>query len=253
MKHTYEEVKEMCAERGLILDTTAYINNRQLMTCHDLDGFYYVFRVQNFVAGKTPYKFSKFNPYTIQNIQLVLNKDTDGVAILSTEYQNNNTKLKFLCSCGTEFVATNNEIVAGKRYCEFCERSKRFNNNDYTPTIMDKCKEIGCTLLTKEKITRQNQKFNYICNNHPDEILTATYPVLMKSKTGCSICGAIQGGIKHRVDETVLKELAESKGFTLVDYDYVRRNKNASSKVRLHCLCNKHADRGVQYLDYYNL
>lgn len=253
MYYTYEMVKEMCAERGFILDEVEYINSTTKMTCHDNEEFYYNLSMSNFAKGKTPYRFSRFNSYTIQNIQRLLDTETDGVKILSTEYMNNKTKLAFQCSCGECFEMTINDLTNGKRYCNYCARVKRYDANDYTSNVQEKCKEINCTLITKPPITRQTQKIEYQCNIHPDQgVMSCDYYSFMKRKTGCILCGIKQRGEKHRIPVEDLKSLCEEKGFIFNDCDYVRWT-NGAHKVRIHATCKQHIDKGIQFFDYGNL
>lgn len=255
MKYDIEKVKSIFITNGLILDSVDYKNTQTKLECHDSYGFKYETTVGSLFAGKKPNKYSKYNKFTIENIQMVLDKETDGVKILSKEYINNRQKILFLCSCGKEYQMNVLSFVSGKkRYCNYCAKSKRYDGlSDYTMEIKNKCQEINCTLLTHERIVRTNQVFEYICNKHKDSgILTSSYDKFMSRKTGCKLCGIISRGEKHRTPIDNIKSLLIEKGFTYVNHDYVRYG-NGSNKIRIHCLCNNHKNKGIQYISYDNL
>lgn len=57
--------------------------------------------------------------------------------ILEENINNNRTKMKFLCSCGKEFYMPLTQFVTdGKRYCNSCAKSKRYDGVfDYNAVI----------------------------------------------------------------------------------------------------------------------
>lgn len=256
MKHKHYDIKsarDIFADNGLILDDNNYVNTETKMKCHDEEGFKYVTSLSGLLSKRIPYKYSKFNPFTIRNIQMILDKETDGVKIISQQYHNSSEKLQFRCSCGNLFEMDNGQFVSGKRYCNFCAKSKRYDGRtDYNALIKEKCDKSGYILITNQ-INRNSDKVEYICERHKDYGVQFTTPHRMLNQDqGCRYCGIESRGIKHRIPIENIKALLDNKDFEYVNHDYVRYG-NGSRKVRIHCLCNFHRDRGVQYLDYGNL
>ena len=254
MKYNIEIAKMELLNYGYYLDTDEYINSHTKMPCHDNDGFKYLISMNDYRTNRHPYKFVKSNPYTIENIQMILDKETDGVVILENEYINQKTKMKFKCSCGDIFYMDLSSFTSGKRYCNHCAKSKRYDGLvNYTSIIEKECIKRNYTLLTKN-ITRSNQWFEYICNYHNDKgIQKSYYDRFINMQQGCKYCGIVSRGNKHRIDINDAIKLAEEKGFIFVGYEYIKINDNSSSKLKLKCICKIHKDKGVQLIDYQNL
>lgn len=254
MKYNIEIARKKLLEYGYYLDTDVYKSNNTKMPCHDKDGFKYLIKMDDYRIGRHPYKYVKSNPFTIENIQMVLDKETDGTKILDTEYINTKTKMRFMCSCGSIFEMCLSSFVSGKRYCNYCSKSKRYDNlTDYYGIVNDICIQKGYVLLTDD-IPRSDSEFEYICKAHEEEGVQKSYPYrFINQNQGCKYCGIISRGIKHRVDIEDVKKLTESKGFDFAGYVYMRPRSNSSSKIQVKCICREHSDKGIQIIDYQNL
>lgn len=254
MKYTIDDAKKIFAEHGLILDETEYKNSNIKMICHDANNYKYQTSLSYLNSGREPRKYSKQNKYAIDNIQHTLDLETDGVQIISTQIINNRDKLQFKCICGRFFEMNILSFVSdNKRYCNYCSKSRRFYSNKYIEAIKKRCNDLNYTLLDDD-IHKAGDKFRYICNKHSDKgVLISSYNNMITAGNGCKYCGFESRGIKHRISKDDIIKVLTEKGFTYIDHDYTRRTSNSSSKVRIHCICNKHKNKGVQYLDYYNL
>ena len=252
IKYTQEEACNFFKQHNLILKDI-YINNKTYMKCEDLDGYKYYKTLNDIISNKNPSKFNPHNPYSIDNIKLFLKLSNLELQLLDIKYKNSNYKMLWKCECGKEFFTSWNCVLNGKKYCNFCAKSKRFDNfKDYTLEIKKMCEERDYTLLSSY-IHRSTDKFEYICNKHKSSgIKTATYDSMLNLHKGCSECGAISGGIKRRTEESKLKKLTESKGFIYAGYDYDNENKK-DKKVNIHIICPKHIDKGIQTVKYNNL
>lgn len=254
MRYNIEIVTQKLKEHGLILDNCNYINPTSKIYCHDSNGYKYVTTLDSILNQKMPLKYSVHNKYTIENIQHTLDIETNGVKILTDKYIDSKTKMLFQCTCGKQFYMNLSSMNGDhKRYCNFCSKSKRYDGiRDYLHIIQEKCKDLDYELIT-EKISRSSEKFDYICNKHKDKgVQSSTYDWMICQGMKCRYCGIESRGVKHRIPIETVKRLLEMKGFTYIDYEYVRRN-GGSSKIKIHCYCNKHKEKGIQYLDYYNL
>ncbi len=99
-----------------------YKNNRKAIVLEDKKGYKYYSSFSNIHSGKTPYKFSKFNPHTIENIKLWLRRQNLNYKILSDKFKNSSTKLKWQCDEEHIFYMNWNNFYTGQR-CPYCEGS----------------------------------------------------------------------------------------------------------------------------------
>ena len=255
MRKTYSKDDIIKCLKDIELNITGEIKTtNDKVLCITKEG-YKVFALPSGIIRRNdkPSIFSKYNPYTIDNIKHYLELENSSLALLSTEYKGASNKLKWKCECGEIFETTWDIVIGGKRYCNFCAKSKRYDGlRDYFTEINDKCDKNNYTLLTKN-ITRSNQKFKYICNKHKDKgILTSTYDDFIRINKECRYCAHEKTGIKLRkADNEKFKSLVESKGFIYKGYDY--DNKGKYKKVNIHYLCPNHIDKGIQKIKYDNL
>lgn len=252
--YNIEDAKNIFRINGFILDDDHYKNTQTKMACHDADGFYYEVSLSSLLNNKKPYKFHKTNRFTTKNIQLILDRETDGVKLLSDKYINSRTKLRFVCSCGNNFETDMLQFVSDKkRYCNYCSKSKRYDSNDYTEQIRLKCNSNNCTLLTNN-INRTNQRFYFIYNKHLENgIQSSNYNNFMNNKYGCQYCAKEYKGINHRVTKDEIVELLESKNFRYIRHDYPNAGSGNASKVKIYYICNNHVNKGIQSIQLYNL
>jgi len=201
------------------------------------------------LENKIPAKFHVQNPYVIHNINIFIKNENSVLKLLSDEYKGSGVKMRWICECGKEFSSSWNEIRSGKHFCNFCSKSKRWDNKrDYTNEVLQLCEKFNYTLLTTY-IHRGKTKFKYECSKHG--IKESSYND-MKSGRRCMECGIISRGESRRKSELSLKKLAEAKGFIYKGYDYDNSDSKAK-KVNVHILCPKHMDKGIQKLKYDNL
>ena len=254
MKYDIDVARKEFLKLGYYLDAEEYINTSTKMPCHDDYGFKYLTNINSIRTKRKPYKFNHANPYSLYNIQLILDKETNGTKILDTVYKNANTKMKFVCECGNIFEMDLNLFNDGKRYCNYCSKSKRYDGLvDYQSLVEKECSERNYILKT-DNLKRSNDVFEYICEKHHDMgIQTSTPYRLIKAGQGCKYCGIESRGIKHRLDMNDVIETVEKHGFQYVDYLYSKPNDKASSKLQIKCLCKKHLDKGIQIIDFQNL
>lgn len=254
-KYDIKIAKKMFLDFGYILDEEEYVNCNKRMKCHDNDGYKYLLNISSIKANSKPRKFDTSNPYTIVNIQHLLNLETNGTKICETEYHGNKARMKFRCSCGTEYCTILNEVISsGKMYCEFCSRSARFDGLiDYTSITKEECDKRGYELLTKE-ITRSRQRIEYICKKHRDKGIQYTnYDILVKRGHGCKYCGSEQSGLNRRKNVDKINELTERLGLEYVGYFYDKTYHPHNSILYIQYICNVHKEKGIQVASYYDM
>lgn len=88
---------EVISPRENILVTTKLL-------CRDKDGYLGEINYNNLNFNKMFYPFSKYNPYTYDNIRTYLRKNNIDTELISTEpFVSNKSLLKWKCGCGTIF------------------------------------------------------------------------------------------------------------------------------------------------------
>ena len=121
-KLDYKFIKEFVEDSGYLLISKEYFgNNKQLILC-DVNGYYYVSTYSSLKSNKFPIKFSKYNPYTIQNIKLWCDLNNKPFKLISNEYKNNTSNLKWQClkdDCG-EFFLCSWSAISQKAGCGVC-------------------------------------------------------------------------------------------------------------------------------------
>ena len=98
-------------------------NGKSKLVVKDEYGYKYTQYTYRLIDGKGSFiKFHTDNPFTIQNIQVWLNKFVPGYKILSTEYVNAFDKLLFECPDGHKFKCSWDKMNMGQR-CTVCQLS----------------------------------------------------------------------------------------------------------------------------------
>lgn len=106
IKWTIDTARQFYLEKGYKLLEKEYINNRKPMAFETEEGYKGVVCLSNLQSGQSITLFNTSNPFTLYNIQLFIEKNTQHIKILSTEYMGNDIPLKFECECGECFERT---------------------------------------------------------------------------------------------------------------------------------------------------
>ena len=123
-KLTREQVATIIDKKGYILVSEIFISVLKKIVIKDYEGYYFTIILDSFERGnKTPLKFHKSNPYTIQNIKLWCKLNNKPYILIENQvYKGNNIKLQWKClkdDCGEIFMSNWNNIFHGKG-CGFC-------------------------------------------------------------------------------------------------------------------------------------
>lgn len=106
----------------------------------DKDGYKYYINLYSIINhNKYPWKFHKSNPYSIENIKNFIKINNINVELLSNEYINNTTNLKFKCKCGKIFYRTLMKFK-DSFYCNNCILKQRSTQENI---IIEKIKTLG--------------------------------------------------------------------------------------------------------------
>lgn len=192
---TIEKAKGFYKQKNLILLEEEYINNSTPMKCLNCEGYLVQICLSNLQCGQTPFPFVKSNPYVITNIQKMLrDKYKSKTEILSKEYINNSTNLKFRCECGNIFERTLGNLKESV-VCYDCGHS--------------------------DNIQRQRLDFNYV----KEQYFKQGYVLLdndYKSNSTKMLCETINEGYKIKVAYCNIKKrnLIFSFNFNKEFFDY---------------------------------
>ena len=142
MKYTIEYIIKCINDAGYtIIGDIINANNKVL--CETKDGYKVLIMPKYLIErGDKPDIFSKYNPYTVENIDMYIKNHNYTCKLLTREYKNKTEKMEYQCECGNKYLANIGALREGKRYCNYCAKSKRYDNKrDYKKLIEEECKK----------------------------------------------------------------------------------------------------------------
>lgn len=151
VKLTYEQVVITInyAAPGYILLDNEYINSKHKMTFRCPNGHKFKMEWRSFNRGHRC-KRCIGRDKTIKDIMFEVRRIANGYAVLSDEYVNNQTKLKFECNRGHRFNMTWNSFQQGKR-CSICYHEK-CTTKDNLPRFDTYVKQISFANETRRNL-----------------------------------------------------------------------------------------------------
>lgn len=250
MKKSYTKdfiEEKLCEKKLKVLGDIKTSNDKVL--CETLEGYRVMVIPYNIICQDRKGNlsiFSKYNPYTIYNIKLWLKLNhIDTLALCSTEYNGSTTPMLWKCNCcNNNFYATWDGIRGGKRYCNYCAKSKRYDNLvDYNKLVAEECKKRNYTLLPDQDIKRSTSKFLYICNKHKEYGAQESCPgefITSYGKGGCTLCCIEKRSRSKRKGIEYFKKITEDAGMIFENVEYSKND-----RTRILYRCPKHKDKGV--------
>ena len=150
-KKNIEYARKKFLERGFILDSNEYIDNKTHMECHDNDGYKYWLTL-DVLRDKRTKKFNpvtKHNKFSIDNIQKFIYDKGYRTKILTKEYYNETSLLDCQCECGNIFTTYWNHIRGANKFtCDKCGKQKGIEKRTYTvEQVKEFCNKYGYKLL----------------------------------------------------------------------------------------------------------
>lgn len=107
------------ANELIILDGPNIRYNKKIVV-QDREGYRGVMEPLSLVRNSKFERFSKRNPFTIDNMRIfAFNHDWDCV-IYNQEYKGDKMPVKIMCSCGNDFLVDVSHFIAGKYKCNEC-------------------------------------------------------------------------------------------------------------------------------------
>lgn len=154
-KLLYKDIKKVFSDAGCELLEEEYHSARTKMRYICECGNISEITLSNFKSGYRCKKCAGNEKLTYRYIKKFF--EEQGCILLSKSYQNNRTKLKYICNCGNESEITFYNFKIGNR-CKQCGGKKRLTF-EY---IQQYFKLNSCELLEKE-YTNAHVKMKYIC------------------------------------------------------------------------------------------
>lgn len=104
----------------------------------------------------------------------------------------------------------------------------------------------GYELISTEYINGKS-KLKYICPRHQDKGIQEIRFDNFQQGQGCYYCGIENSHNKAKLNYLDIKHEFDKRNFTLISKEYV------SARDYLQYICNKHKEKGIQKIRYYNL
>lgn len=255
--YTYDQRQSAMKDNGFTpVDPLTIIGDKTL--CHNPDGFIVLLDVPSLMRrGSKPEVFSKANPFTLENIKILLNKKGSNTILLSTENHGSSAKYLFRCECGKEFLQSLCTLRGRNPngLCPHCSKTRGWDDRRVPlEAIQDAFKKRGYIIQgdIPEGCGVTQERISYICSKHIDKGVQYIRPdSLMNRGDGCMYCGIKKRGLKHRHSEDYLMKITEMAGFSYVGVEYPFTYTTTRAKILF--VCSKHSDYGVQMLSVTNM
>lgn len=111
------------------------VSAKEKLTALNGEGYKIWICIDKLNSGKTPDSFSKYNPYTVENIKTFLRKNNCKAELLSTKYINSQSKLNWRCDLGHVFEMAWSEFKQGKR-CAKCSGVYKRTNAEFLQEVL---------------------------------------------------------------------------------------------------------------------
>jgi hypothetical protein len=221
-KHTFEYVSNYFKQHSCVLLSTKYINCKIKLKYICKCGNENFVSFNSFQQGHRCNKCSRNGKHTFEYVNNYFKQQN--CILISTEYKNISTKLKYICTCGNESSICLKSFQKGAR-CRKCYLIKQRHSFEY---VYDYFKKEGCMLLSTEYVN-SNTKLNYICKcGNKSSICFKNF----KNGNRCMKCCGIE---KHTFE--YVNEFFKKQGCVLLSTEYV----NSGCKLNYICKCgNEH-------------
>jgi len=122
-----EEIKKEVIDYGYIPLFEDYNGQHNRILVKDNDGYKGLVQIYTLRNGGNISKFAKYNPYTIENINLYCSINNINCFIPEQEYLGWDLPLKVVCECGSEYITTATNLLYGNKIQ--CNRCSNIQSN----------------------------------------------------------------------------------------------------------------------------
>lgn len=216
VKPDFSAIKHSFVEERYKLFSTEYVDSKTKLEYECPKGHKHSITYGNWRAGyRCPYCAGQGKP-TIDEIEK--NFEKESYTLISKEYKNNNTKLRYICPEGHKHSISWSEWKNLGNRCPYCSGNAKLSVYDVKASFDNE----GYTLLADEHINSQT-KLKYMCNNGHTHAITWSNWLFGKRCPSCS------GNLKHSYE--FVKRKVEDDGYKLLSKAY----KNANTKLEVIC------------------
>lgn len=155
--------------------------------------------------------------------------EQNNCTLLDNNYVNNTTKMRYICTCGSEGLTSFKHFKRGVR-CSGCryERAGSSQSLSYD-NVREFFEQHNCTLLSNHyRNNAEKLKFRCRCGNIGYRSLDR-----FQVNPHCKECGLESRSKKRRLDLEEVKSFFEENGCELQEKEYV----NSHHKMRYKCSC----------------
>ena len=167
-----------------------------------------------------------------------------GCELISNEYINQNTKMKFKCSCGNEFTTTFDTFkYQGKHQCNECSKKQIHDKRAYSYKYVENyIKNLGSELLS-ETYNDNHEKIKVRCNKCK-KVFETTFDIILTTVRkkdikilNCKKCNCKDAQAKnlHTIEE-IRDFVNKNSDCELLSTEY-KSNKSKNNKLEFQCSC----------------
>src|SRR5690625_4956 len=192
----YADVKQLFAKNGLTPTFSEFegrVNAKEKLPALNEDGYKVWICVDKLRVGRIPDSFSKFNPWTVENIKTFLKKNEQDYNLLSNVYNNSQGKLKWKCDVGHIFYMNWADFQSGKR-CARCSKVYKRTHEEFLEEIANL---VGNEYTFLEKYKHVDKKLKVIHNVCGNEYEVTPYKFI-SAEQRCPKCQESKGEKKIR-------------------------------------------------------
>lgn len=167
MQYTIDQVKEKIKDRPYKMIESSFTMLKNGFDAITNDGYYVRMNGDNVIGGRDPEIFSKFNPYTLKNIQHYMDLRGTGTKVIDTKYTGNTNAIKMICGrCHKKFEKKWVDIQISGSYCHECGIEMRGIKGRLDINIVkDKLNSIGLHLLNDTMYIPTDEKIDCYDDN----------------------------------------------------------------------------------------
>ncbi|MEB6549073.1 hypothetical protein MXL46_08185 [Heyndrickxia sporothermodurans] len=203
VKWDYQKTKELFLDNNLtplFEEFEGIVPAKEKLTALNDQGYKVCICIDKLRVGKIPNSFSKFNPYTIENIKLYLQDHAKGYELLSTNYPNNYSKLKWKCDSNHIFEMNWADFNSGRR-CAKCSGVYKRTNEEFLKEVFDL---VGNEYTFLEAFKGVDEKIKVVHNKCNHEYEVTPYKFINVGRR-CPSCNESKG-------EKRVRDFLASKG-----------------------------------------
>ena len=178
-----------------------YVGIKNRLTFKDKNNYFYYSSFHSLLNGSNPEIFSKFNPYTIQNIRLWCKIKNASFKLISDTYEDSHAKLQWQClkeECGEMFEASWCMVIIseGKGCCGFCHGLQVGISNclaTKNPELAKEWHPMKNGDLTPYNVTENSSQYAWWKCDKGHEWYSSISNRSGKNKSGCPKCKTPKG------------------------------------------------------------